>query len=69
MPYPDIIFNDEETIWSTSKSAPIFHQYDTASDSYALIDSMPQAGAKWTVEGELVFVDDARASNDIPWDS
>lgn len=62
------MYNDNDTIWSTSKSTPTFQQFDINSDSYAIIDSMPLAGASWNIEGELVFVDDARSTHDIPWD-
>ncbi|GAA5922933.1 uncharacterized protein JCM15063_003473 [Sporobolomyces koalae] len=67
-PTSSILFNDDETIWSTSKSSTTFHQHDTASDSYSLLDSIDRPTAAWNLAGDFMFVDDARTAHDIPFE-
>lgn len=64
-----ILFNEDDTIWSASKSTATFHQHDVLHDSINLMDTFPRASASWNIEGEMSFVDDTRRTDDIPWDS
>ncbi|KAM0755397.1 WD40 repeat-like protein [Meredithblackwellia eburnea MCA 4105] len=54
-PISSLVFNDDETIWATSKTSPTFHQYDVKSDSFSLMDSVPPVGAQWNPTGALWF--------------
>ncbi|KAL8284199.1 hypothetical protein RQP46_004948 [Phenoliferia psychrophenolica] len=65
-PISAILYNDDETIWATSKSTPTFHQYDIANDSTALLDSVPRLGSIWNAQGDLWF-SGAGSGNDSPW--
>ncbi|GAA5861386.1 hypothetical protein JCM1840_005350 [Sporobolomyces johnsonii] len=67
-PTTALLFNDDETIWSTSKASATFHQHDTGSDSYSLLDCVDRPAASWNLEGDVVFVDDARNSHDVPFE-
>ncbi|GAA6043235.1 hypothetical protein JCM8097_008474 [Rhodosporidiobolus ruineniae] len=67
-PTSALLFNDDETIWATSKSTATFLQHDVASDSYALLDSIDRPGPAWNLGGELAFVEDGRRANDIPFE-
>ncbi|ORY90154.1 hypothetical protein BCR35DRAFT_299710 [Leucosporidium creatinivorum] len=62
-PTSALTYNDDETIWSTSKSSTTFLQHDINSDSYALLDSVERPSAPWNLEGEMVFVEDPRHPN------
>ncbi|GAA5870393.1 hypothetical protein JCM16303_001987 [Sporobolomyces ruberrimus] len=67
-PTSSILFNDDETIWSTSKTSTTFSQYDTASDSYSLLDCIDRPTTAWNLEGDFMFVDDARTAYDVPFE-
>ncbi|GAA5898988.1 uncharacterized protein JCM6883_003502 [Sporobolomyces salmoneus] len=67
-PSSSILFNDDETIWSTSKTSTTFNQYDTASDSYSLLDCIDRPSTAWNLEGDFMFVDDSRTPHDIPFE-
>ncbi|GAA5950353.1 hypothetical protein JCM3765_004517 [Sporobolomyces pararoseus] len=67
-PTSAILFNDDETIWSTSKTSTTFNQYDTASDSYSLLDCIDRPSTAWNLEGDFMFVDDSRTAHDIPFE-
>ncbi|GAA6002689.1 hypothetical protein JCM10207_007628 [Rhodosporidiobolus poonsookiae] len=67
-PTSALLYNDDETIWSTSKSTATFLQHDVGSDSYSLLDSIDRPSAAWSLEGEIAFVDDGRRTNDIPFE-
>ncbi|GAA6013298.1 hypothetical protein JCM11491_006345 [Sporobolomyces phaffii] len=67
-PTSAILFNDDETIWTTSKTSNTFHQYDTASDSYSLLDCVDRPSTAWNLEGEFMFVDDSRTAYDVPFE-
>ncbi|GAA5950645.1 hypothetical protein JCM21900_002539 [Sporobolomyces salmonicolor] len=67
-PMSALLFNDDETVWSTSKASATFHQHDTASDSYSLLDCVDRVAASWNLEGDVVFVDDARYAHDVPFE-
>ena len=60
------MYNDDETIWATSKSTPTFHQHDIAGDSTALLDSVSKFSAVWNAQGDLWFSGAGRG-NDDPW--
>ncbi|KAK4706117.1 SEA/GATOR complex protein SEA2/WDR24, partial [Phenoliferia sp. Uapishka_3] len=64
-PISAILYNDDETIWATSKTSPTFHQYDVAGDSHALLDNLPRPGAVWSTQGDLWF-SAAGPGNDSP---
>ncbi|GAA5827248.1 hypothetical protein JCM11251_001188 [Rhodosporidiobolus azoricus] len=66
-PTSALLFNDDDTVWSTSKASATFLQHDVASDSYALLDSIDRPAPTWGLEGELAFVDDGRKANDVPF--
>lgn len=63
-----IIYNEDDTIWSTSKSSATFHQHDLNHDAYSTVDTYPRSAATWSVEGDLIFVEESRKPNDIPFD-
>lgn len=63
-----VLYNDDATIWSLSKTSPLFMQHDVSSDSYALLDIFERAGGAWSGDGSMLFVDDGRSSTDIPFD-
>lgn len=65
---PALLWNDDETVWSASKSSATFSQHDVAADSYSLLDSIDRPAAAWNVEGDLAFIDDGRKLNDIPFE-
>ncbi|GAA5925166.1 hypothetical protein JCM3775_006383 [Rhodotorula graminis] len=67
-PTAALLWNDDETVWSTSKASPTFSQHDVAADSYSLLDSIDRPTAAWNVEGDLAFIDDARKLNDVPFE-
>lgn len=63
-----MLYNDDETIWSTSKTSATFLQHDAAADSYSLLDSIDRPSTTWNLEGELAFIEDGRRLNDIPFE-
>lgn len=63
-----LLYNDDETIWATSKGSPTFQQIDVASDSYCLLDSIDRPPSSWNLEGDFAFLDDGRKWNDVPFD-
>ncbi|GAA5888827.1 hypothetical protein JCM6882_002868 [Rhodosporidiobolus microsporus] len=67
-PTSALLFNDDDTVWSTSKASATFLQHDVASDSYALLDSIDRPAPAWSLEGELAFVDDGRRATDVPFE-
>ncbi|GAA5823041.1 hypothetical protein JCM3770_005710 [Rhodotorula araucariae] len=67
-PTAALLWNDEETVWSASKTSPTFSQHDVGADSYSLLDSIDRPASTWNVEGELAFMDDGRKLNDIPFE-
>ncbi|GAA5981384.1 hypothetical protein JCM10908_004089 [Rhodotorula pacifica] len=67
-PISSLLYNDDETIWATSKGSPTFQQIDIASDSYSLLDSIDRPTSSWNLEGDFAFLDDGRRWNDVPFD-
>ncbi|GAA5858713.1 hypothetical protein JCM8547_004952, partial [Rhodosporidiobolus lusitaniae] len=67
-PTSALLFNDDETIWATSKATATFLQHDVGSDSYALLDSIDRPAPSWNLGGDLAFVDDGRKVNDVPFE-
>ncbi|BGP36404.1 SEA (Seh1-associated) complex subunit [Rhodotorula kratochvilovae] len=67
-PTAALLWNDDETVWSTSKTTPTFSQHDVAADSYSLLDSIDRPAPTWSVEGDMAFLDDGRKLNDIPFE-
>ncbi|GAA6063914.1 hypothetical protein JCM10212_003532 [Sporobolomyces blumeae] len=67
-PTSSILFNDDDTIWATSKTSTTFLQHDTASDSYSLLDCIDRPAVAWNLDGDLVFVDDSRTQHDVPFE-
>ncbi|KAG0662935.1 hypothetical protein C6P46_003023 [Rhodotorula mucilaginosa] len=67
-PISSLLYNDDETIWATSKGSPTFQQIDVASDSYCLLDSIDRPPSSWNLEGDFAFLDDGRKWNDVPFD-
>ncbi|GAA5867913.1 hypothetical protein JCM3774_004719 [Rhodotorula dairenensis] len=67
-PISSLLYNDDETIWVTSKGSPTFQQIDIASDSYSLLDSIDRPTSSWNLEGDFAFLDDGRKWNDVPFD-
>ncbi|BGP12380.1 SEA (Seh1-associated) complex subunit [Rhodosporidiobolus nylandii] len=67
-PTSALLWNDDETLWATSKTSATFLQHDVASDSYALLDSVDRPAASWNLEGELGFVYDGRRAHDVPFE-
>lgn len=69
MTSPAIVYNDDDTLWSTSKSTTTFLQHDLASDSYSLLDSIERPSAPWSFAGDMVFVDDPRQARRKPFET
>ncbi|KDE06920.1 hypothetical protein MVLG_02807 [Microbotryum lychnidis-dioicae p1A1 Lamole] len=63
-----ILYNDDETLWTVSKSNSTFQQHDINADSYVLLDSIPRATPAWSFDGTMSFVDEARTSHDVPFE-
>lgn len=62
-----ILYNDDQTLWGTSKTSAVFNQYDVEADSYSLLDNLPPANATWNIDGELLFAGSARSSQAHSW--
>ncbi|SCZ91316.1 BZ3500_MvSof-1268-A1-R1_Chr1-2g01329 [Microbotryum saponariae] len=63
-----ILYNDDETLWTVSKSNSTFQQHDINADSYVLLDSIPRATPAWSYDGTMSFIDEARTSHDVPFE-
>ncbi|BGP52621.1 SEA (Seh1-associated) complex subunit [Rhodotorula sphaerocarpa] len=66
-PISGLLYNDDETMWTTSRGTPTFQQIDTACDSYSLLDNIDRPAATWNVRGDFAFLDDSRGCFEMPF--